>query len=94
MIVAILTYKAPLETVDLHRAAHIEWLRERYADGAMLASGRQTPPIGGVLLIRGTRAQAETLLADDPFAVHDVADYALTEFTPTMTAPGLEALAG
>ena len=94
MIVAILTYKAPLETVDLHRAAHIEWLRERYADGSMLASGRQTPPTGGVLLIRGTRAQAEALLADDPFAVHDVADYALHEFTPTMTAAGLEALAG
>jgi uncharacterized protein YciI len=94
MIVAILSYKAPLEAVDLHRAAHIEWLRERYADGSMLASGRQTPPAGGVLLMRGTRAAAESLLAEDPFAVHDVADYALHEFAPTMTAPGLEALAG
>ncbi|ATY33694.1 YciI family protein [Sphingomonas psychrotolerans] len=94
MIVAILAYKAPLETVDLHRAAHIEWLRARYADGTMLASGRQTPPTGGVLLLRATRAAAEALLAQDPFAVHDIADYTLTEFTPTMTAPGLEALAG
>jgi uncharacterized protein YciI len=94
MIVAILSYKAPLEAVDLHRPAHIEWLRERYADGSMLASGRQTPPAGGVLLMRGTRAAAEALLAEDPFAVHDVADYALYEFAPTMTAPGLEALAG
>ncbi|NIJ19857.1 uncharacterized protein YciI [Sphingomonas naasensis] len=94
MIVAILTYKAPLETVDLHRPAHIEWLRERYADGSMLASGRQTPPTGGVLLLRGARAEVEALLAADPFAVHGVADYALSEFTPTMTAPGLEALAG
>ncbi|MDP5277718.1 YciI family protein [Sphingomonas sp. DG1-23] len=94
MIVAILSYKVPIETVDLHRAAHIEWLRERYADGTMLASGRQTPPTGGVLLLRGTRAAAEALLAADPFAVHQVADYALTEFTPTMTAPGLEALTG
>lgn len=94
MIVAVLTYKAPIETVDLHRQAHIDWLRERYADGTMLASGRQTPPTGGVLLLRGTRATAEALLAQDPFAVHDIADYALFEFTPTMTAPGLEALAG
>jgi len=94
MIVAILTYNAPLETVDAHRQAHIDWLRERYADGSMLASGRQTPPTGGVLLLRGTRAEVAALLAEDPFAVHDVADYALTEFTPTLTAPGLEALAG
>jgi uncharacterized protein YciI len=94
MIVAILGYKVPLETVDLHRAAHIDWLRARYADGSMLASGRQTPPNGGILLLRGTRAAAEALLAGDPFAVHAVADYALYEFTPTMTAPGLEALAG
>ncbi len=94
MIVAVLTYKAPLETVDQHRQAHIDWLRERYADGTMLASGRPTPPTGGVLMLRGTRAVAEALLAADPFAVHDVADYTLYEFTPTMTAPGLEALAG
>lgn len=92
MIVAILTYKVPLETVDLYRAAHIDWLKQRYVDGTMLASGRQTPPSGGVLLLRGTRGEVEALLAGDPFAVHGVADYALTEFTPTMTAPGLEAL--
>ena len=94
MIVAVLTYKAPLDTVDAYRAAHIDWLRERYADGSMLASGRQTPPQGGVLLMRGSRAAAEALLAGDPFAVHGVADYVLYEFVPTMTAPGLEALAG
>jgi uncharacterized protein YciI len=94
MIVAVLSYKVPLETVDLHRQAHIDWLRERYADGTMLASGRQTPPTGGVLLLRGDRASVQALLAEDPFAVHGVADYALYEFTPTMTAPGLEALAG
>lgn len=94
MLVVILTYKAPLETVDLHRAAHIEWLKQCYADGNMLASGRQTPPQGGVFLMRGERAAAEAVLEGDPFKLHDVADYALYEFTPTMTAPGLEALSG
>jgi uncharacterized protein YciI len=92
MLVVTLTYKAPLETVDLHRPAHIDWLKERYADGTMLASGRQTPPVGGVLLMRGERSAIKALLATDPFAVHDVADYGIVEFNPTMTAPGLEAL--
>lgn len=94
MQVVILSYKAPLETVDAHRPAHIEWLKALYAQGAMLASGRKTPPVGGVLLMRGERAAVEALLEEDPFKIHGVADYAIHEFTPTMTAPGLEALAG
>jgi uncharacterized protein YciI len=93
MIVAILTYTVPLAEVDAHRAAHIDWLKEQYAAGTMLASGRQTPPQGGVLLLAGPRADAEALLAQDPFAVHGVAHYQVVEFAPTMTAPGLEALA-
>jgi len=94
MLVAILTYKVPLDVVDAHRPAHIDWLKECYAQGAMLASGRKDPPNGGVLLMRGERGALEALLATDPFAVHGVADYALHEFAPTMTAEGLEALTG
>ena len=93
MLVVILTYKAPLDVVDVHRPAHVEWLKARYAEGTMLASGRQTPPTGGVLLMRGERAEIEALLATDPFAAHELADYAVHEFVPTMTADGLEALA-
>ena len=94
MIVAILTYVVPLEQVDLHRPAHIDWLKARYADGTMLASGRKTPPDGGVLLLRGEHDAVAALLETDPFAVHGVATYALHAFVPTMTAAGLEALAG
>jgi uncharacterized protein YciI len=94
MLVAILTYVVPLDQVDAHRAAHIDWLKDCYAQGVMLASGRKNPPDGGVLLMRGERSQLEALLAADPFAIHGVATYALHEFAPTMTAEGLEALAG
>lgn len=94
MLVAILTYVVPLEKVDEHRPAHIAWLKDCYAQGVMLASGRKDPPDGGVLLMRGERDAVKALLKTDPFAIHGVADYALHEFVPTMTAPGLEALAG
>ncbi len=94
MLVAVLTYVVPLEQVDAHRPAHIDWLKDCYTQGAMLASGRKNPPDGGVLLMRGERAALEALLATDPFAIHGVADYALHEFVPTMTATGLEARAG
>jgi uncharacterized protein YciI len=94
MQVVILTYKVPLAEVDAHRPAHIEWLRARYADGTMLASGRKAAADGGVLLMRGERSATEELLKTDPFAVEGVADYAVHEFAATKTAPGLEALAG
>ncbi len=49
----------------------------------------------GVLIhVAGERGAIEALIATDPFALHGVADYAVHEFVPTMTAPGLEALAG
>ncbi|MFZ5749346.1 MAG: YciI family protein [Pseudomonadota bacterium] len=94
MIVVVLSYKVPLETVDRHRAAHIAWLQDLYADGVMLASGRQTPPTGGVLLMRGTLAEAEVLCQSDPFAREGIADYHFIDVIPTMTAPGLEGLMG
>lgn len=93
MFVLILDYKADLAEVDRHLAAHLDWLKATYAAGSLIASGRRVPRTGGVLLARGDRATAEALAASDPFSIHGVADYTIIEFTPTMTAPGFEALA-
>jgi len=50
MLVAILTYVVPLDQVDAHRPAHIDWLKDCYAQGVMLASGRKNPPgVSGAL---------------------------------------------
>jgi uncharacterized protein YciI len=94
MLVAILTYKVPLDVVDAHRPAHIDWLNDCLAQGTLLAAGRTNPPTGGVLMMKGERGALETLLKTDPFAVHGVADYDIHEFEPRLVAPGLDALAG
>ncbi|MBO9579778.1 MAG: YciI family protein [Sphingobium sp.] len=93
MIVAILTYKVPLDVVDAHRPAHLDWLNDCLAQGRLLAAGRTSPATGGVIMMRGARAEAEALLKDDPFAIHGVADYDIHEFEPRLVAPGLDALA-
>lgn len=92
MFVLILDYKLGLDAVERHLPAHIDWLKQGYADGLLLASGRQVPRTGGVILARGDRAAVEALAARDPFVVHGVATCRLVEFAPTMTVPELASL--
>ncbi|HET8611274.1 MAG TPA: YciI family protein [Sphingomonas sp.] len=89
-----LTYKKSLEEVDRLLDAHIAWLKQGYAEGLLLASGRKQPRTGGMLIACGARDAVEALLADDPFRREGIADYAITEVSFTMVAPGLEALQG
>ena len=55
MFIAILTYKKPLEEVDRFLQAHRDFLAEHYAAGDFIASGPQTPRVGGVIMISGSR---------------------------------------
>jgi uncharacterized protein YciI len=93
MFIVSLTYIQPLQQVEALLAQHIEWLKEGYATGVFLASGRKIPRDGGVILARtATRQALEQWLDLDPFSQNGVARYDIIEFTPTMTAPGLDAL--
>ncbi len=85
MFIAILTYKKPLEEVDRHLQAHRDYLAEHYAAGDFIASGPQTPRIGGVIMITAdNRAAVDSIIAQDPFKINGIADYQIVEFTPTM----------
>lgn len=92
MFIISLTYKVPLEAVDQHIDAHVAWLKQGYADGTCVASGRKIPRTGGVVLAKGTKDQVEALYKSDPFFIHGVADYQLTEVAFSMVADGLEGL--
>lgn len=92
MFILTLTYVAPLEEVDAHVPAHLEWVKAGYASGIFLASGRKVPRTGGFILAKGDRAQIEALVATDPFMVAGVTTYDITEVWVAFTAPGLEQL--
>jgi uncharacterized protein YciI len=92
MFILSLTYKVDLAEVDRHLEAHIAWLKAGYEEGLFLASGRKNPRTGGVILARGDRALIDAAIAADPFSLHAVADYAVTDFSATTTVPGLEML--
>jgi uncharacterized protein YciI len=92
MYVVSLTYKVAQEIVDQHVDAHMDWVNDAFDQGVFIASGRKVPRTGGVLLSRADRLTLDESLAKDPFKVHGVADFDVTEFAVTRTAPGFEDL--
>lgn len=85
MFIAILTYKKPLSEVDRFLAAHREYLARHYAAGDFIASGPQTPRVGGVIMMKAdSREAVDAIIAEDPFHINGIADYQVVEFTPTM----------
>lgn len=85
MFIAILTYRKPLSEVDKFLAAHRDYLAEHYAAGDFIASGPQTPRVGGVILMKAeSRAEINSIIEQDPFNINGIADYRIVEFTPTM----------
>ena len=92
MFILTLTYVAPLEEIDRHAPAHIDWIKAGYTSGVFLASGRKVPRTGGFILAKGERAEIEALVATDPFMVAGVTTYDVTEVAVSFTAAGLEQL--
>ena len=83
MFVVLVHYDRPLAEVDALLAAHRAFLEPLYTSGLLLGSGRQEPPVGGVILARGDdRAALEAVFADDPFLKAGVARYEYLRFDP------------
>jgi uncharacterized protein YciI len=93
MFIINLTYKTQLEKVDQYINEHIEFLNEQYELGNFLASGRKVPRTGGVILSKiDTKAELERIIEKDPFKIHKLADYELTEFVVSKTCKELSFL--
>ncbi|WP_031464647.1 YciI family protein [Sciscionella sediminilitoris] len=90
MYVVKLTYPADLTEIDARLSEHVAWLEEQYASERLLASGRQEPRLGGVLLFASIpRTELDAALARDPFA--GVAEYEVTKFLASKTHDALAA---
>jgi uncharacterized protein YciI len=81
MFVVKITYSVPLEIVDRHLPAHVEWLHENEAAGRFIVYGRLVPRSGGIIVAKASnRAELDTILARDPFRLHNVGSYEVLEF--------------
>jgi uncharacterized protein YciI len=91
MFVIELSYKRSLEEIDAHMAAHVRFLKKYYAAGNFLVSGRKIPREGGIILAVGkSRQEIETLIREDPFHQHGLADFRIIEFRASQKADDLQ----
>jgi len=93
MLLAISTYLKPLHDIDPHRKKHLAYLQSLVDQGALVCSGRQTPALGGVIIVHSlSKEEFAQFLEKDPFVTLGLARYDIVEFTPTLCHPKLEAL--
>jgi uncharacterized protein YciI len=91
MFVIELVYKADLGKIDAHMAAHVSFLKKYYAAGNFLVSGRKIPRDGGIILaVAEKRQQIETIVEEDPFYVHGLAEFRIIEFRASQHAPDIQ----
>ncbi|WP_239373163.1 YciI family protein [Snodgrassella gandavensis] len=92
MFIFKLTYLQSIEEVEKYLPAHLAYMQEYYDTGHFIASGRQVPRVGGVILCRASsKDAAEAILQEDPFYIHQVAEYEVIEFVPSKYVNGFEA---
>ena len=90
MFVIELTYKVDLAEIDAQMAAHVVFLKNHYAAGRFIVSGRMIPREGGIILAIGkSREQIEAIIKEDPFYRHGLADFRIVEFRASQRAPDL-----
>ncbi len=93
MFIINLTYKTELERVDEFLNEHIDYLNKQYELGNFIASGRKIPRTGGIILSNlNSKNEIESIINKDPFKIHDLANYEITEFIPTKTSQELSFL--
>jgi len=93
MFLILLRYTRPLSEVDLLLPEHRRFLSDFYSSGHFLMSGAMRPRLGGVILAAlQDHAEAQAIIAQDPFFIEGVAHHEVIEFTPTATADGFASL--
>lgn len=93
MLLAISKYLKPLTEVDVYRDEHRKYLKSLHASGKLMVSGRQNPPVGGVIIAKiKSLDEFKLILAEDFFFKTGVAEYKIIEFNPTLFDNSIYAL--
>lgn len=85
MFIISLHYIKSIAEVEKFLPAHREYLKNYYASGHFICSGPKKPREGGIILCNTENQRTlNKILTHDPFFREQVAEFEITEFTPTM----------
>jgi uncharacterized protein YciI len=93
MFIINLNYIVPLEQLDAHMTDHVKFLRHYYKKNVFVASGRKVPRTGGIILaLAKSKEEVEQIISEDPFYIHKLAEFTITEFLTSQYHPELKKL--
>lgn len=88
MFIIDLHYIVPLDKLDAHMTDHVRYLHKYYKLNTFIASGRKVPRTGGIILALAASKEAlDDIIKEDPFYIHKVAEFRVTEFMTSQTHP-------
>jgi uncharacterized protein YciI len=91
MFIVNLHYIVPLDQLDAHMTDHVKYLQKYYVKNVFVASGRKVPRTGGIILALAKSKEAlEEILQEDPFYIHKLAEFTVTEFLTSQTHPDIK----
>jgi uncharacterized protein YciI len=74
-------------------ADHVKYLNKYYKQNAFVASGRKVPRTGGIILaLSKSREELDEIIREDPFYVHKLAKFNVTEFMTSQSHPEIKKL--
>jgi len=83
----------PLDQIDAAMVEHMKFLNKHYKANLFVASGRKVPRTGGIILVLAqSKAEVESIMAEDPFCIHKLAEFTITEFQTSQVHPDLKKL--
>ncbi|HLZ17566.1 MAG TPA: YciI family protein [Cyclobacteriaceae bacterium] len=93
MFIVSLNYIVPLEKLDAFMTDHVQFLHKYYKKNIFVASGRKVPRTGGIILaLAKSKEELEQIISEDPFHIHGLAEFTVTEFLTSQHHPDLKKL--
>ncbi len=93
MFIIELIYKVPLEEIDAHMKAHVQFLNKYYHSKNFIISGRKIPRDGGIIIATASaKKEIEKIIKQDPFYKYELADFRIIEFDASQKAQNINEL--
>ena len=95
MFVIDLNYIVPLEELDKHIIAHVDYLNKYHNQNIFVASGRKVPRTGSIIMaVAPSKEAIEKIISEARFYIHKLAEFKVTEFLTPQYHPDFKGVLG